>query len=424
MNREMSIDRSHISQSLRSWIDRYNLRAVVENTGTPVFIYSEDQLLRNATRILRAAEHAGLGARIRPYIPFFPNSNPHLVRPLQKLGMGVLLQLPSEHTILQRFGFDNFIASPGYLSNPEIDYWARGGFPVFLSSIDELAYLLEQHPRASINVRVDSLSSGKPGIKYSQLQRLSRFLASFSRNLDCFEMYCGSSNSPEDMLGFAEQVFMVCRSYFPNVQAINFAGGYGFDYSAWSEEDKHFDWKVYFQNVRDIARRHEIPDSVDFLIEPARDLLADVGVLVLGVKRAIVAKPGSNQLVTDGSRTLMPSAQYKGRSHNVLFLGPDMQELKGTEVRAALRGRGILRHDHVLPGEYGVPQTIGPGDYAVVLDVGAYSATQHMEFLNIPPAAEVLIEPSGAAHLISEHGDELDKWRYLLPEKKLIGPSD
>jgi hypothetical protein len=54
----------------------------------------------------------------------------------------------------------------------------------------------------------------------------------------------------------------------------------------------------------------------------------------------------------------------------------------------------------------------------MILDVGAYCATQHMEFLNVPPAAEVLVDADGKINLITSRGDDLDKWRHLLASKK------
>jgi diaminopimelate decarboxylase len=222
------------------------------------------------------------------------------------------------------------------------------------------------------------------------------------------------------MISVLEQVFMIFRTHFPTASSINFAGGYGFDYEEWDDADKHFDWDRYFKELREIAHRYELPAHVQFLFEPARDLLADVGTLLLSVKRNLIWKPGANQVLTDGSRILLPSAQHKGRHHNVIFLDGSMAEMDSNGTRAALRGRSILRHDYVLPGEYWVPEGIGAGDYVLILDVGAYCATQHMEFLNIPPAAEVLKEAAGSLSLITAHGDELDKWRHLLAERKSL----
>jgi diaminopimelate decarboxylase len=407
-------------QLRHSWLDRLDLQLIAEEVGTPVFVYSESQLLRNVGRIKAAAAAAGIADRVELYVPFFPNSNPHVLRPFQQAGVGLLLQLPSEHKILRRFGFDKFIASPGHVSDGDIHFWAQTGCPVFLSSLDEIACLLRTDPRASINVRLDSLSSGKPGIKYSQLVDLATLLAAHGRDLDCFELYCGSGNSIHEMISILEQVFMICKTYFPKAKAINFAGGYGFAYETWDESDKHFQWDVYLKKLRDIAARYGIPKHVRFLFEPARDVLGDVGALMLGVRRKLIANGGSCQVLTDGSRVLIPSAQYKERHHNVIVLDSSMAEMRANGVRAALRGRGILRHEYVLPGEYPVPADIGPQNYLVILDVGAYCATQHMEFLNIPPAAEVLVDTEGAVHLISSPGDEFDKWRHLLPEKKQL----
>lgn len=403
-----------------SWLNRAELKLVAEQIGTPAFIYSEEQVTRNVTRIRNAAKAAGIDHRVELYVPFFPNSNPHILVPFQKLGVGLLLQLPSEYKILSKFGFDKFIVSPGHVADDDIKFWTKTGHPLFLSSLDEISYLLRTDPKASINVRLDSLSSGKPGLKYSQLKDLCELLAAHQRDLDCFELYCGSGNSVNEMISIIEQVFMIFMKYFPKAKSVNFAGGYGFVYEEWNEAEKHFEWHQYFESLRDIADRYGIPKDVKFLFEPARDVLADVGVLLLSVKRGLITNGGASQVLTDGSRTLMPSAQYKERHHNTIFFDASMEEMRSNGTRAALRGRGILRHDYVLPGEYQVPENVGAQDYVAILDVGAYCATQHMEFLNIPPAAEVLIDAAGSAHLITAPGGEMDKWRHLLPEKKAL----
>jgi diaminopimelate decarboxylase len=410
-------------QLAHSWVDKVNLRAIADSVGTPVFIYSEEQLLRNGRRIMDAAAAAGLAERVELFIPFFPNSNPHVLAPLQKkLGAGLLLQLPSEYELLRRFGFDKFIVSPGHIADDEITFWARTGYPTFLSSLDEVSHLMQAGPQASVNVRLDSLGSGKPGIKFSQLEALSELLKANRRELNCFEVYCGSGNSVDGMISTLEQVFMVFKTYFPNAQSVNFAGGQGFIYEEQDEHNKHFDWGKYFQNLRQISDRFGVPGNVKFLFEPARDMLADVGALLLSVKRNLIRNPGNSQVLTDGSRALMPSAQLRGRRHNVIFLDSTMAEInarsKSDSLQAALRGRSILRHDYILPGDYWVPGRVCAQDSVLILDVGAYCATQHMEFLNIPPAAEVLIDETGLTHLITSRGDDFDKWRYLLEERK------
>lgn len=404
-----------------SWLGKADLKPIVEQVGTPVFIYSEEQIRRNVQRITSAAADSGLSGRVELYVPFFPNSNPHLLRPLQDLGVGLLLQVPGEYKILRQFGFDKFIVSPGYISDQEIAFWSSTGHATFLSSMGEIEYAL-RNEAPSISVRIDSLDSGKPGIKYGELEALSEMLRAYGRDLECFEVYCGSGNSRDDMIKVIETMFTIFNTYFPTARSVNFAGGHGFVYESWDETKKHFDWSEYLRVLADTAERMGVPEHVRFLFEPARDVLADTGVLLLGVKRDPICNPVFRVVATDGSRMLMPSAQLRDRRHNVLFLDQNLVELPddGLGMTAALRGRTILRHDYILPGEYPVPQGVDASSYVVIFDVGAYCATQHMEFLNVPPAAEVVVDMDGQAHLITSRGDDLDKWRHLLAEKQTL----
>jgi diaminopimelate decarboxylase len=105
----------------------------------------------------------------------------------------------------------------------------------------------------------------------------------------------------------------------------------------------------------------------------------------------------------------------------VVFLDKAMAEIRSEHgTHAALRGRTILRHDYILPGECWVPDGVDADSSLLILDVGAYCATQHMEFLNVPPAAEVLIDTAGTPHEVTARGDEFDKWRHLLPEMRAL----
>ncbi|MGC5342633.1 hypothetical protein ACPXCE_19800 [Streptomyces sp. DT24] len=404
-----------------SWLADVDLNHISRHAGTPVFIYNEARMRKNIGRVKEAAAAAGLAGRVELYIPFFPNSNPHFMAPLKDMeGVGVLVQLPSEYRLLREHGFSKFIVSPGHVSDEEIGFWDSAGHPTFLASLDEVAYSLRTGA-PTISVRIDSLDSGKPGIKYGELGRLAALLKEYERDLTGLEVYCGSGNTLEEMVGIVEQVMDIYLEYFPTARSINFAGGHGFDYDAWDESEKHFDWHNYFQALADAARRQGIPEDVTFLFEPARDVLADAGALLLSVERSVISTPVSNILVTNGCRMLMPSAQLRDRNHNVAFLDAGMNEVTTARTTtAAVRGRTILRNDYILPGEVEVPDGVDASSFLVILDVGAYCATQHMEFLNVPPAAEVLVTPDGSTHLITKAGDDLDKWRNVLEDKQVL----
>ncbi|WP_231680768.1 hypothetical protein [Ralstonia pseudosolanacearum] len=68
------------------WIARADLPSICSQTGTPVFIYSEAQLVRNIRRVKSAISAAGLDGRVSIFVPFFPNANPHILKPLRDEG--------------------------------------------------------------------------------------------------------------------------------------------------------------------------------------------------------------------------------------------------------------------------------------------------------------------------------------------------
>jgi diaminopimelate decarboxylase len=404
------------------WASSVDLSLICATVGTPVFVYSEAQLIKNVRRIKSAISAAGLDDRVSIYVPFFPNANPHILQPLRNEDVGILLQMPNEYAIMTHHGFSDFIISPGHISNDEIAFWNTKGYPTFLASIDEIAFALSDEAE-TISVRIDSLGSDKPGVKVEQLANLAELLKSYDRNLECFEVYCGSGNSLDNMVDIVRQIFQIYLDHFPTARSINFAGGHGFDYEKWDEAEKHFDWETYFREIQRLAKAMGIPETLKFLFEPARDVLADIGVLVAGVKRNIVTHSIGSIVVTDGSRMLMPSAQLRNRPHNTVFLDSQFREIPENAQTTAckIRGRSILRNDYILSGEAAVPNTVRAGDYLMILDVGAYCATQHMEFLNVPPAGEVLVDAMGGQpHLVTRPGDELDKWRNVLPEREVI----
>ncbi|WP_153099753.1 diaminopimelate decarboxylase [Paraburkholderia hayleyella] len=416
---ESNSARPNIAHLTDHWISTVNLAEVRSQARTPVFIYSEAQLIKNIRRVKAAYRAAGLEGRVSIFVPFFPNANPHIMKPLYDEGAGLLLQMPNEYELVTRYGLDRFIISPGHVSDQELSYWSLTGHRVFLASLDEIAFAIQQNA-PTISARIDSLCSDKPGIKVEQLGRLAEMLSASGRALECFEVYCGSGNSLQDMVNIVRQIFQMFVEHFPTAKSINFAGGHGFDYGLWGETQKHFDWEQYFSAIRDLAIEMQIPKSVNFLFEPGRDVLADAGVLLTSVKRDIVHHSNGDIVVTDGSRMLMPSAQLRKRAHNTVFLDTNFQEIADYSGSGSVkvRGRTLLRNDYILPGEVAVPASVKAGDYLLILDVGAYCATQHMEFLNVPPAGEVLVAKDGHAYLVTKPGDESDKWRNLLPERQ------
>ena len=415
-----------------TWLSSSQLSRIVNAVGTPVFIYNQQRLHDNVASIIAAAESEGYDrSRLRLFLPLFANSNPHLIRTVVPKFAGLLLQVREEIEILRMMSKnaqedplneDSFAVSSTYLSNKDIDFFVNRTKFLYLSSLDELKYLCVNYPAQPFRIRINLSAYEKPGFRVGQLAEVTSFMTdnNLSNRFRGYHCYFASENSIESVRNAVEEVFIIWHQFFSRkplaAYDINLGGGYGFDYHVREPyEAKHFPWRSYFIMLREVIRRFGVDDRVSFFIEPGRDILADVGVFVMQVTRDLINRPGVSHLPTDGSFIYMPSAKVRQRQHNVLFVNGVHLCTKHASptATALLRGRTTLRNDNVLPGLYSIPDDIRTSDYIVVLDTGAYCATQHLEHGNLTPAPEVLVNYDGSLSLISARGSLIDKARNI-----------
>lgn len=402
------------------------LAQIVEKIGTPTFIYDEQTLNRNIGRILTNAERNGLRERLTPFISYFCNSNPHLFRILTNQRIGILLQsaCASEYEQLQSFGVQaNLMVSPSVLSDEEIDAWVSRGVHLNVASSDEVEYMLTKHAGVPLSFRLD-LSKGEKkkrnGIKRGELAALSKRLQQAKVRPHSVHVYLGTDSTLDEMVAGLDEIFRTQQRYFPDVEAINLGGGFGFDYEKEDPEAKHFAWNEYFAALRTKMMANQVRDDMRFIIEPGRDVFADAGQLLMRVKRVTPHTRKEHNVAVDGSYVLMPSATMRKRQHRTTFLDKNFAELPVSDRKGYLSGSTTLSSDYVFPGSIPIPAQLNPSDYVLVHDAGAYAATQHMEFLNQPPPAEVLIDAREQLRLITERGPAEDKVRHVLREPVLL----
>lgn len=409
-------------------MDNYqeNLAQIVDKVGTPTFIYDEQTLNRNVRRISINAEHNGLGERLTPFIAYFCNSNPHLFRILTNHRIGILLQsaCESEYEQLRSFGVQaDLMVSPSVLSDEEIDAWVDRGVHMNITSSSEVEYMLTNHADVPLNFRLD-LSKGvkkkRNGIKRNELAYLSKRLHEKKVHPHSIHVYLGTESTLDEMVAGLDEIFLTQQQYFPDVETINLGGGFGFDYEKKESEAKHFAWNEYFAALRAKIIANRVREDMRFIIEPGRDVFADVGQLLMRIKRLTAHTRKEVNVNVNGSYVLMPSAMMRKRQHRTVFLDKSFNELPVSERRGFLSGATTLSSDYVYPGSIPIPEQLSPGEYVLVKDVGAYAATQHMEFLNQPPPAEVLVNELQQLQVITERGPADDKVRHVLQEPVLI----
>jgi diaminopimelate decarboxylase len=399
------------------------LKETINKVGTPLFVYDSAIITNNLKRIFDSAEKYGLEKRLKLYVSYFSNSNPHLSRIIKDSGVGILVQTEEELYQLEKFSLasKDIMVSPTYLSNDQIDFWVSKNIPINLASLEEISYLVSKYPDFPVSFRIDGSlwQTQRTGIKRRDFPKLRKFLLENKIVPNSFHIYCGTGSTLAQHKRYLVRDFRVYKKYFNEVKQINLGGGFGFDYQTEKMEEKHFDWDGYFSFLHNLIIKYNIPDEVSFILEPGRDVLADSGDFIVKINR-VIQRGKEKTISTDGSYVYLPSAKMKNRQHRHNFYSLDLEKIRGNDFFwSFINGSTTLSSDYVLPQKTKVPMIIKEGDYVIIHDVGAYGSTEKLEFLNKKPCAEVLVK-NEMAYLITKRGSNIDKIRNVPDSLDLI----
>ncbi|MFA5318917.1 MAG: hypothetical protein WC387_00955, partial [Candidatus Paceibacterota bacterium] len=334
---------------------------------------------------------------------------------------GILIQTTEEYFQLKEFGIDkNLMLSPSPLSNDEIDFWVSKEVKINLSSFEEVDYFSSKYPNLPINFRLDLTSSSdqRTAIKKYQLGEVARLLRERNIFINSLHTYPGTNSTLRELMSYQKKAIKVYKKYFPTAKEINLGGGFSFDYTGTDRAKKHFQWDKYFSNLSYLLGKYGVSSELKLIFEPGRDIFADAGKFIISAKR-IVNQGRLVNVSTDGSYVYMPSAKLKKRTHQVSFYDNQFTELVEKKNRSVISGSTTLSSDYVVPGIIMAPD-LKAGDFIVIHDIGAYGATEHLEFLNKKPCPEVLIRTSREIELITNRGDDTDRIRLMLKTPRFI----
>ena len=326
------------------------LKKVAESVGTPFFVYDGQVLEKNINRFFNAAKERSLFERVFVFISYFTTSNPQIFRKVVGDKIGVLLQTEEEYHQLKKFDVNaQMIVSPSFLSDEEIDSWSSKNIPVNLASLEEVKYWIKKYS-SPMSFRLDLTfrQNQRTGIKKRQMNELVEVLKQAQITPKSIHVYCGTGSDIDKVKKYLKKTMKICHRFFPDVKEINLGGGFGFDYEEMDSERKHFDWDSYFSYLDSFIKKYRIPNDVKFLFEPGRDILADVGQMILRIKR-IVEFPKTREVSTDGSYVYIPSATKRNRVHNLIFFDKDFKQINSQKTFCnKLSGSTTLSSDYIF----------------------------------------------------------------------------
>ena len=385
------------------------LDALAKKYGTPLYVYSADNLLYR----LQLFTEAFLSQ---------PTPIPHLICYAVKANPSLAILKLLHH---EGAGFD--IVSGGELERiltidkapvhrvvfsgvgktaPEIDLALRSGILLFnieseseLELVAERAARLRKKARIALRVNPDVFAETHPYIstglrehKFGIDIRRARAVYRNSASYKWIEpagvsVHIGSQIRSTEPFGsavarVAALVLDLRKDGLP-IRFLDAGGGLGIEYHA----GQHFNPEEKVRNYADtLAKAISGLDSITLLLEPGRFLIAQAGALLTRV--LYVKKNGEKTfIITDAAMNdLIRPALYQAH-HEIV---PVMPRKGGRKITADVVGPvcetgDFFARDREIPA-------VQPGDLVAILDAGAYGMSLASNYNSRPRPAEVLVQ--------------------------------
>ncbi len=447
----------------RLTVDGVDAAALVDQYGSPLYVFSEKRIVGNTRNLRRAVE--GVHTRVKVCYASKANSTMAVLAAVLRAGGDIEVNSGGELFKARTAGFKPEQIVFNGVSKTDDEIRAAIDFGILAINIDSL-FELEQvtraarelGKRANVAIRIvpeiitrshiglqTGLLSSKFGLSPSQIdEAFSRALAAPDAiNLAGVHIHVGSQTPDLQPFAraFAEMwkfVAGLSKRTGHRIAHINIGGGLPIDYLGETpmaadigEREREMlsatlDPGEVLRAALDEAapsgkQELELIEGLTIIFEPGRRIIADTGLLLTSVCN-IKERPetGDTWLLTDAGYSLALSmAMYKWYYH--LISATRAKESHDTPYKVAgpLCDSGDVYFDLErgarLPNYRLLPQGTGPGDVLALLNTGAYALDQASQYNGRPKPAVVMIRESGEASVVRraetyEDLVSLDNW--------------
>ena len=389
---------------LSSLISNQNLlEKIAKKFGTPLYVYSEDRLKKNISRLSNAIRNSFKNHQI--YYAVKANSNIHIISILKEAlnDLGCDCSSPGELYAAKESGVDmsDCVYTGNYESIDDLKTAYESGCEINLDDINSLNRLETIGVPEYISFRLNPgkghgqfkgiMTGGKdskfgiPKEKITNAYSIAKKIGIKRFGLQC---HAGSSTLDIDTFSEITKLVLDCAKEIEKcinqrLEKISIGSGFGIPYK---DNETPLDLNILFQKIQNIFYDYYGQNSSDWptlCIEPGRILVADTGFIltkVTGIKSSYKNFIGLDA----GMETLMRPALY-GAFHRVQKIG---KESNSTSVYD-ITGR-ICENTDRISENYTLPK-IEEGDLCAIMDTGAYGYSMSHNFNTRPRPAEILI---------------------------------
>jgi len=379
------------------YLDGVSLRALAEEFGTPLYVYSASYIRD----------------RVRAYKEAFPNAlicyavkanfNPHIIRLVKEEGAGADIVSGGELYASLQAGVDpKKIVYAGVGKTPkEIEYAISSDILMFnvesrmeLEVLDQIAERMGKKVRIAIRVNPDVdpkthpyISTGMKKSKFGVDIKRAKEEYEYARNLKNLEVvgiHCHIGSQILDVSPYIEAVEKIVELYHYltkngfDIRYLDIGGGLGIKYKPEQSNPEPSDLAEAISPIlKDVKAK--------LILEPGRSIVGNSGVLITRVE-FLKDKGHKHFVIVDaGMNDLIRPAIYDAYHHIVPVEKRDGRYIKTDVVGPICETGDFLALDRELP-------EVRRGDYLAVLSAGAYGFAMSSHYNVRPRACELLVD--------------------------------
>ena len=391
------------------------VRDVVERFGTPVFVYDQRTLERQARLALQFPNAFGL--TVRYAMKACPSAG--ILRVLTRMGLHIDASSGWEVRRALEAGVEpeKILLTAQQLPDDFAELVDRG-VRLNACSLQQLACFGERFPKNKVGVRFNpGLGSGHSkrtnvggpsasfGIWHTHIGEVESLVRRFDLRLSLLHSHIGSGSDPEVWQRCARLTLGIA-ALLPEVATVNLGGGFKVGRMAYEAST---DLVAAGEPVAEEFRRFAADSGrqLSLEIEPGTFFVAAAGAIVCSVVDVVdTGKEGHTFIKVDSGMTELLRPSLYGAQHPIVVV-PKQDEPRG-QGEYLVVGHCCESGD-VLTPEPGNPEGLQqrlltrahPGDAVVIGGSGAYCAAMAAKNYNsFPEAPEILLDDRGELHLL------------------------
>ena len=378
------------------------LLKVVEEFGSPVYVYNSDVISKQYNRLTKAFSKVN---NLRLNYAVKALSNISILKLFKSLGSCLdTVSIQEVHLGLEAgFSPESIIFTPNGVSLEEIETVAELGVQINIDNLSILEQFGTKHPNVPVCVRINphvmaggntNISVGhidsKFGISIHQLPHLLRIAENTNMTINGIHMHTGSDILDIDVFLYASEILFETATNFKDLEFIDFGSGFKVPY-------KEGDIETNIEELGEklTVRFNEFCETygreLTLAFEPGKFLVSESGVFLVKVNAVKQTTSTVFAQVDSGFNHLIRPMLY-GSQHEIV----NISNPKGRERFYSVVG--YICETDTFANNRRIAE-INEGDILCFKNAGAYCFTMASNYNSRYRPAEVLLH-KGEAHLI------------------------